>query len=662
MNMQDYRHAADRVHIAAHCKEEVLGMKKKTAEKKPMIRIVTGITAAAACLSITGAFGYALFNMKKESAQLPAATSIEAESQLEEQILTADSADDYDNREFPLFSRMTEEQQVRTFDWGTIRLESCGLSGTSLDEKRRMQVKLHVHLNDGIEINAGDAVWLTLSQWMYDTEMQHKVSYFEDGGYVTSQPTKNSDNPREIDFLVEYPAPIADGTTCLTLGEDGEYHNIETDFLEKQPMPEYLLYELQLERLSILRPREDAVVDDNESESASEATNRTVIFEEEHTPLFKFRMEDLPTENDEKIGVSAEEAAGDQKTAESTEYSSLNLLDAQSRTREFSFGTVTLEGMLIDECATMPTLILQLNHNIPFEKGQEMVIRITPIGYDSEGNRYEIYNNEALQGATYLYGLQDETDKQKFVFTRVISEPGIVCYHETQADGSNNRLLDWDEVKWADLDVELHLNTLLIRKTAYDMSKTPEGMEDSDELTYKWENKEIDHIVPWKFSLNQNAEGQENESREQTGAEEAYPSISSLNLKKLKKELSFGTLSVESCKLGDDGKVHCTFLVTLDEAQNSFKETGGVSELALLTKGLCYNDDIIPPNNTPYEMFMEFDGGNEIRFDLALTPYDNCIDIDMAFLTVTGTNGNESSFSTGKKNTANDFLHFSIDN
>ena len=38
MNMQDYRHAADRVQIAEHCKEEVLGMNETRTARRPAIR------------------------------------------------------------------------------------------------------------------------------------------------------------------------------------------------------------------------------------------------------------------------------------------------------------------------------------------------------------------------------------------------------------------------------------------------------------------------------------------------------------------------------------------------------------------------------------------------------------------------------------------------
>lgn len=76
MNMQDYRHAADRVEISEHCREEILSMTKKNEQKTgaPILRITAGITAAAACLGIAGTVGYAMLRMKAEESSLAAAS------------------------------------------------------------------------------------------------------------------------------------------------------------------------------------------------------------------------------------------------------------------------------------------------------------------------------------------------------------------------------------------------------------------------------------------------------------------------------------------------------------------------------------------------------------------------------------------------------------
>ncbi|GEM_PF-6536481 len=78
MNMQDYRHAADRVEIADHCREEILDMKnqKERTTGAPLLRITAGLTAAAACLGIAGTVGYAMYRMKHEESSLAAASPV----------------------------------------------------------------------------------------------------------------------------------------------------------------------------------------------------------------------------------------------------------------------------------------------------------------------------------------------------------------------------------------------------------------------------------------------------------------------------------------------------------------------------------------------------------------------------------------------------------
>ena len=89
-------------------------MNETRTARKPAIRIVTGITAAAACLGITGAFGYSLMHMKQQGAELSAATQLE--SQIESQIAEEQPESEAepvavaaDDREFPMIDRMTDE-------------------------------------------------------------------------------------------------------------------------------------------------------------------------------------------------------------------------------------------------------------------------------------------------------------------------------------------------------------------------------------------------------------------------------------------------------------------------------------------------------------------------------------------------------------------------
>lgn len=83
MKMQDYRRAADRVHIAEHCRQEVLSMNKHTEPKSrtPITRMAAGIAAAAAVLTVTGGFGYLLLSMKDDVQRGPANTDSEIADQ-----------------------------------------------------------------------------------------------------------------------------------------------------------------------------------------------------------------------------------------------------------------------------------------------------------------------------------------------------------------------------------------------------------------------------------------------------------------------------------------------------------------------------------------------------------------------------------------------------
>ena len=78
MKMQDYIHAADRIEIAAHCREEILNMTADTAmkTKKPAIRMVTGFAVAAAVIALNGALIFTLYSAKNNLDFLPARPAI----------------------------------------------------------------------------------------------------------------------------------------------------------------------------------------------------------------------------------------------------------------------------------------------------------------------------------------------------------------------------------------------------------------------------------------------------------------------------------------------------------------------------------------------------------------------------------------------------------
>ena len=333
MNMQDYRHAADRVQIADHCKEEVLGMKENTAARKPVIRIATGITAAAACLAVTGICGYTLMHMKQQSTEFHPAASIE--EQITEALPETESEPEpaeaeIDDREFPLFDRMTEEQRTKTFDWGTITLDSMEKD----EEDNSMMCAFHLHFNDSSLAKYSPSV--TLDGWAYDSIMQHKVGRNIADGYYAVKTDEDADN--NVTFVFPFPALNEEtkGLTVMSLDDDGEFHEAENDdILMKEPDPEYMLYELILKRIELYDP---------------ESGETTVLMEADDTPLFKCRTKDIEAEiskaYEQAIAEMDEEIPAEGKEApiieDEQEPAAVNLL-TEPVTQEYSFGTVTLE-------------------------------------------------------------------------------------------------------------------------------------------------------------------------------------------------------------------------------------------------------------------------------------------------------------------------------
>lgn len=342
MNMQDYRHAADRVQIAEHCKEEVLGMKENTITRKPAIRIVTGITAAAACLAVTGICGYTLMHMNKQGKELSAATQIESQIEEETPEVTTEPepeavAVEADDRKFPMLDRMTEEQRTRTFDWGTIVLEE--ISDTTNADGYFPVVLWEVKLNDDIEIADTDVLAMSCKGNMYDYQMEHKVST-ADGTVQVMEKTPGEARDRLMMAL--YPSPEEGGTAvCLKRNKDGNYiEKPGDDFLQKQPMPQYLLYELTVDRIAIL------------DESGNE---KRVLLDAADTPLFKARKLDLEAETKAEIEEAFEkalkdlEAEGEAVTIiEEEAPSTANLLDA-SVEYQYEFGKVTVNDICFND-------------------------------------------------------------------------------------------------------------------------------------------------------------------------------------------------------------------------------------------------------------------------------------------------------------------------
>ncbi|MBP0987923.1 MAG: hypothetical protein J6S92_06550, partial [Oscillospiraceae bacterium] len=81
-----------------------------------------------------------------------------------------------------------------------------------------------------------------LQIYLYDQEQMHRVgdsTPYDSIWYLDGQDTYR--------MWINMPYPQAGKATCLTRGEDGSYHEEYSDFLEKEPIPDYLLYEITLD-------------------------------------------------------------------------------------------------------------------------------------------------------------------------------------------------------------------------------------------------------------------------------------------------------------------------------------------------------------------------------------------------------------------------------
>ena len=137
MNMQDYRHAADRVHIAEHCEEEVLSMTTQTEQKtrRPLLRTATGIAAAAACLGITGALGFALYRMGHEESSLLAASQNDTAAFTE--LTDADSSEAAPENSGEIYDETYEDFLAAYYEKTTgypVNYDWSSLCGTNLNE------------------------------------------------------------------------------------------------------------------------------------------------------------------------------------------------------------------------------------------------------------------------------------------------------------------------------------------------------------------------------------------------------------------------------------------------------------------------------------------------------------------------------------------------
>ena len=284
MNMQDYRHVTDRIHIAEHCKEEVLNMTQKQKSQGRPLRIAAGFTAAAACCSLVCVFAYAVSHANQEKVDLVASAPITTTAEIEVQTQPAaakKAADDLS--EFPKLDTMTDEQLTRVFDWGSVKLVGWETTdGTS--DADFIRFGFDVKVNDGIDLKGADTLKMDVQVYLYDQEQTHRVgdgTPYDSLWYLDGQ-----DSYR---MWINMPYPQAGKATCLTRGEDGSYHEDYNDFLEKQPIPGYLLYEVTIG---------DVV---GFSKDLGEDTP-AVTLQTGNTPLSKFRISDIPADEDSPVG------------------------------------------------------------------------------------------------------------------------------------------------------------------------------------------------------------------------------------------------------------------------------------------------------------------------------------------------------------------------
>ena len=164
MNMQDYRHAADRVEIADHCRQEVLDMTTERVEnridteKKPIIHKFTGVAVAAAVLALNGALIFGIISMKNRKDMMPG--TAESDLSVTEESAPDVSADAVETSELPETETVPAGGYAQLFrqyfEWETGEpqpYDYSGVVGTDLNETWEFEnctARLHAAVSDGI--------------------------------------------------------------------------------------------------------------------------------------------------------------------------------------------------------------------------------------------------------------------------------------------------------------------------------------------------------------------------------------------------------------------------------------------------------------------------------------------------------------------------------
>ncbi len=633
MNMQDYKHAADRVRIAEHCKEEVLSMTSQTEKRtgKPILHRVTGIAAAAACVGLVGTLGYSFLTMNQKTPTIPAASVSDAGaeiSEIEPEIEPATEELEFDENEFPLFRRMNEEQCVKTFEWGTVRLESVEIK----NENQRLGVVYRIHLNDDTEYTAQDGIEFSPDVYMYDKQKLHRIWGSKLRETIT--PEAAVETNRDFVCRADYALPGGGDVICETLGEDGEYHLIYTDFLEKEPMPEYLLYEIQINRVSV-------VTQDSLNSNADEQEGKRVLLDAENTPLFKFRLEDDP---EEAVTEAFEKALKDME-----EYPAIKEAGNETAVYYKGFGSVQAYGAGKTEDGS-PYLELYITPDEEvreiIEQGAETYVRYAAIGH--LGDDYFFTMDQGMKFAQVV-PIEElgEAYKAKVIFEPVSYE----YYHVLNENGEyESRTGDPDDlVSWDVMCVEFHFNALYVRSTPFE-GENMQGITMPDALLYKFENTSSQPLVKFSFP----SDAIDEDGMEVQPDAPAYPLLSELTAEQRTKSYDFGTLTLDDVEIeGNRGKLE----ITLRTPELSVWDNYYI-DMTVKTAD---------PNNghhTSEESIIkgEILDNDTVSFITGFNPVGNDIEVETDHISVTLTDENGIETTAGSyKIEEKDFLRFHFD-
>lgn len=175
-------------------------------------------------------------------------------------------------------------------------------------------------------------------------------------------------------------------------------------------------------------------------------------------------------------------------TAETEEFPPFNILNAQWRTKEYGFGFVTAEGISYDENGN-PVMDLTIipNKSFSIEEGDKLSLRMTPIGYDKHGNRYEIRNDEVMQG--FKWTTEAQADENGEYHVQLTLDPLSKAYYWVQdEDGEYVSELgnENEAIYWETLNIELHLNELYAQSLDGSDTSYASGEEDGLFLKFRF--------------------------------------------------------------------------------------------------------------------------------------------------------------------------------